>query len=186
MQAPMHLEASEKPADAVESAVSSAAQFDHCKFRLFVQDKQTGCQFLVDRVADVSIIPPLQSDTKKCAEYKLYSANGTEIPTYGIKMLTLDLGLRWAFEWPFVVAKVSRGILGADFLNQFQLLIDIHNKKLIDGVTQLSIKGEVAAIQDNNLSSVNKSCKYFDLLCGYPDITKPNVITKVVKHDNTR
>ncbi|GFS77071.1 hypothetical protein TNCV_3757081 [Trichonephila clavipes] len=127
---------------------------------------------------------------KKClpgecqaSQYKLYAANGTEIPTYGLKILTLDLGLRRPFQWPFIIAKVERGIIGADFLQKFQLLIDLHNRKLIDGVTNLSIKGEVATIQENNdLSTVNRASKYFNLLKLYPDLTKPNLVNRVVKH----
>ncbi|GFS97066.1 hypothetical protein TNCV_4492451 [Trichonephila clavipes] len=119
----------------------------------------------------------------QASQYKLYAANGTEIPTYGLNILTLDLGLRRPFQWPFIIAKVKRGIIGADFLQKFQLLIDLHNRKLIDGVTNLSIKGEVATIQENNdLSTVNRASKYFNLLKSYPDLTKPNLVNRVVKH----
>ncbi|GFW94159.1 hypothetical protein TNCV_1978991 [Trichonephila clavipes] len=104
------------------------------KFRLFIKDRETGCQFLVDSGADVSILP--WTKTK-----------------------------------------------GADFLQKFQLLIDLHNRKLIDGVTNLSIKGEVATIQESNdLSTVNRASKYFNLLKLYPDLTKPNLVNRVVKH----
>ncbi|GFV82691.1 retrovirus-related Pol polyprotein from transposon opus [Trichonephila clavipes] len=116
-------------------------------------------------------------------QYKLYAANCTEIPTYGLKILTLYLGLRRPFQWPFIITKVKRGIIGADFLQKFQLLIDLHNRKLIDGVTNLSIKGEVATIQENNnLSTVTRASKYFNLLNSYPDLTKPNLVYRVVKH----
>ncbi|GFU55034.1 hypothetical protein TNCV_425421 [Trichonephila clavipes] len=104
------------------------------KSRLFVKDRETGCQFLVDSGADVSILPW----TKK---------------------------------------------KGADFLRKFQLLIDLPNRKLIDGVTNLSIKGEVATIQENNdLSTVSRASKYFNLLKSYTDLTKPNLVNRVVKH----
>ncbi|GFX98949.1 hypothetical protein TNCV_4301251 [Trichonephila clavipes] len=64
-----------------------------------------------------------------------------------------------------------------------KLLIDLHNRKLIDGVTNLSIKGEVATIQENNdLSTVNRASKYFNLLNSYPDLIKPNLVNRVVKH----
>ncbi|GFV99145.1 hypothetical protein TNCV_1511181 [Trichonephila clavipes] len=154
------------------------------KFRLFVKDRETGCQFLVDSGADVSILPWTKKKGEcQTSQYKLYAANGTEIPTYGLKILTLDLGLRRPFQWPFIIAKVKRGIIGADFLRKFQLLIDLHNRKLIDGVTNLSIKGEVATIQENNdLSTVNRASKYFNLLKSYPDLTKPNLVNRVVKH----
>ena len=41
------------------------------------------------RSCDVSLIPAVTVD-----DFKLYAANGTEIPTYGIKILNLNLGLR--------------------------------------------------------------------------------------------
>ncbi|GFX86039.1 retrovirus-related Pol polyprotein from transposon opus [Trichonephila clavipes] len=154
------------------------------KFWLFVKDRETGCQFLVDSGADVSILPWTKTKGEcQASQYKLYAANGTEIPTYGLKILTLDLCLRRPFQWPFIIAKVKRGIIGADFLQKFQLLIDLHNRKLIDGVTNLSIKGEVATIQESNdLSTVNRASKYFNLLKLYPDLTKPNLVNRVVKH----
>ncbi|GFT72700.1 transposon Ty3-I Gag-Pol polyprotein [Trichonephila clavipes] len=147
-------------------------------------DTETGCQFLVDSGADVSILPWTKTKGEcPASQYKLYAANGTEIPTYGVKILTLDLVLRRPFQWPFIIAKVKGGIIGADFLQKFQLLIDLHNRKLIDGVTNLSIKGEVATIQENNdLSTVNRASKYFNLLKSYPDLTKPNLVNRVVKH----
>ncbi|GFW03611.1 transposon Ty3-G Gag-Pol polyprotein [Trichonephila clavipes] len=126
------------------------------KFRLFVKDRETGCQFLVDSGADVSILPWTKTkDECQASQYKLYAANGTEIPTYGLKILTLDLGLRRPFQWPFIIAKVERGIIG-----------------------------EVATIQENNdLSTVNRASKYFNLLKLYPDLTKPNLVNRVVKHE---
>ncbi|GFT40028.1 hypothetical protein TNCV_12601 [Trichonephila clavipes] len=108
------------------------------KFRLFVKDRTTNLHFLVDSGADCSIIPAT-SKNKQPSDYKLFAANGTEIPTYGIKVLNIDLGLRREFLFPFIIAKVSKGILGADFLNKFNLLIDIRNKQLIDGITNLHV-----------------------------------------------
>ncbi|GFW90771.1 transposon Ty3-G Gag-Pol polyprotein [Trichonephila clavipes] len=169
---------------AVDAAASPAADILGHKFRLFVKDREIGCQFLVDSGEDVSILPWTKKKGEcQASQYKLYTANGTEIPTYGLKILTLDLGLRRPFQWPFIIAKVKRGIIGADFLKKFQLLIDLHNRKLIDGVTNLSIKGEVATIQENNdLSTVNRDSMYFNLLNSYPDLTKPNLVNRVVKH----
>ncbi|GFT68533.1 transposon Ty3-G Gag-Pol polyprotein [Trichonephila clavipes] len=135
--------------------------------------------------ADVSILPWTKTKGEcQASQYKLYATNGTEIPTYDLKkILTLDLGLRRPFQYPFIIANVKRGIIGADFLRKFQLLIDLHNRKLIDGVTNLSIKGEVATFQEiNDLSTVNRSSKYLNLLNSYPDLTKTNLVNRVVKH----
>ncbi|GFX94864.1 peptidase A2 domain-containing protein [Trichonephila clavipes] len=105
-----------KLASAVNIATNSAAEdYKACrKFRLFVKDRTTNLHFLVDSGADCSIIPAT-SKNKQPSDYKLFAANGTEIPTYGIKVLNIDLGLRREFLFPFIIAKVSKGILGADF-----------------------------------------------------------------------
>ncbi|GFT45650.1 peptidase A2 domain-containing protein [Trichonephila clavipes] len=101
----------------VDAKTSPAAYILGRKSRLFVEDRETGCQFLVDSGADVSILPWTKTKGEcQASPYKLYAANGPEIPTYGLKILTLDLGLRRPFQWPFIISKVKRGIIGADFL----------------------------------------------------------------------
>ncbi|GBO02192.1 Transposon Ty3-I Gag-Pol polyprotein [Araneus ventricosus] len=170
---------------AVSSATNSAPENEkECrKFRLFVRDRRSNLRFLVDSGADVSIIPAT-SQNKKKAEYLLYAANGTEISTYGIKMLNLDLGLRRDFQFPFIIADVTKGILGADFLQKYNLLVDINKKKLIDGITNLFVLGDITAISsDNVISTLNKSIKISNLLLKYPEISRPNLFPKEIKHD---
>ncbi|GFY06834.1 transposon Ty3-G Gag-Pol polyprotein [Trichonephila clavipes] len=174
----------EKRIPAVDAAASPAAEILGRKSQLLVKDKETGYQFLVDNGANVSILPWTKTKGEcQASQYKLYAANGSEIATFGIKILTLYLGLRCPFLWPFIIAKVKRRFIGADSLKEFQLLIDLHNRKLIDGVTNHSIEGEVATVQENNvLSTVNRATKYFHLLNSYPDLTKPSFVNRVVKH----
>lgn len=50
----------------------------------------------------------------------------------------------------FIVAKVTKENIGADFLNKFYLLIVIHKQKLIGGVTLLNVKSEIMTIFDEN------------------------------------
>lgn len=84
----------------VEDAATSTTEVATCcNSRLLIIDRNTGLQFLVDSGADVSIIP---YDQKKQVnnsnnEYCLYAANGTQIPTYGSRIMEIDLGLRRAF-----------------------------------------------------------------------------------------
>ena len=106
--------------------------------RLFVSDKHHGIQFLVDSGADVSIIPATRQDMKRIpSTCKLYAANGTPINMYGEKLLQLDLGFRRSFKWPFIVANTDKSILGADFLKNFGLLVDLKRRRLIDMSTQI-------------------------------------------------
>ncbi|GFX85352.1 transposon Ty3-I Gag-Pol polyprotein [Trichonephila clavipes] len=67
-----------------------------------------------------------------------------------------------------------------------------HHQRIADRSTQqeinrwsknLSIKGEVATVQENNdLSTVNRASKYSNLLNSYPDLTKSNFINRAAKH----
>lgn len=185
MQTTLFMEVVGKLQRAVELAASSPAKIQDRsrKHRLFLTDNKTGLRFLVDSGADVSIVPPRDCD-RIDDSFKLFAANGTAIPTYGIRTLTLDLGLRRQFQWPFVIAKVNKGILGADFLNEFNLCVDIRNKQLTDGVTKLRSKGEVMSISDKEvISTVNKHMQFADLFSSYPEITSPNLVPSKISHN---
>ncbi|UYV72105.1 hypothetical protein LAZ67_9001826 [Cordylochernes scorpioides] len=159
-----------QPADRV--ATNSSADIQDCRnLRVFVTDKNTGLRFLVDSGADISIIPSKDKNRMPSSDYKLYAANGTEIVTYGTKVRNLDIGLRRQFQWPFVIANTNRAIIGADFLNNFGLIIDIKNKRLIDGITNLSIRGVIQSISDmGNISTLNSSSKVSAILTKYPNL----------------
>lgn len=51
--------------------------------RLFISDKGTATQFLIDTGADVSVVPPTHSEKKSPNKLELFAANGTRIQTYG-------------------------------------------------------------------------------------------------------
>ena len=55
--------------------------------------------------------------------FSLQAANSSSIPTYGRQSLTLNLGLRRIFPWIFI-ADVHQPIIGADFRNHFNLLVE--------------------------------------------------------------
>lgn len=150
-------------------------------------DRNTGLRFLVDSGADVSVIPGnAKSKRQNSSNYKLYAANGSEIPTYGIRILDIDLGLRRKFNWPFIIAETSKAILGADFLSKFNLIIDLKGKRLIDDDTKLFTKGELASINLCDIVSTlayNNLNKFSQLLMDYPDLTRMNNFPCEVKHD---
>ena len=69
------------------------------------------------------------------SDYELFAANGTRIATYGTVTVSLNLSLRRAFKWRFVVADVQTLIIGVDFLSHYGLLVDPRNKRLLDTTT---------------------------------------------------
>nr|CAB3266318.1 sodium-dependent neutral amino acid transporter B(0)AT3-like [Phallusia mammillata] len=98
---------------------------------LYVLDRSAGRNFLVDTGAEVSVIPPtgLERRTNPPGT-PLVLANGTHIPTYGSRLVTMHLPFG-NFQWRFVLADVSRPLLGADFLRSHSLLVDLRNQRLI-------------------------------------------------------
>ncbi|GBP26297.1 Retrovirus-related Pol polyprotein from transposon 412 [Eumeta japonica] len=109
-----------------------------------------------------------RNKARKCTQ----PSNGTEIKTYGLKTLIVDLGLRRSFRWTFVIADVKQPILGADFLSHFKLLVDLSNRKIVDQVTKLkTIAGIVKTVQPS-VSTLDKNIPCLDLLSESSNITK--------------
>lgn len=166
---------------AIEAADSSVS--NNC--RLFVLDRNSKRSFLVDTGAEVSVVPPLNNETKPTF-FKLYAANNTKINTYGNVKLSLDLGLRRQFIFKFVVADVSRPILGADFLRQFGLLVDISRRKLVDSITKLETISSIIktpSLQLSLLSNSDMDPNVFQLLKKYSNIIKPNLESQCTPHN---
>jgi len=119
----------------------------HLTRRLFVTDRETRISFLIDTGADLCVYPrKLIRGSRQKSNYELSAANGTTIYTYGTESLTLNFGLRRVFVWRFVVADVSKPIIGADFLSFYGLLVDLRNGRLVDGTTSLTVQGRCSQI----------------------------------------
>lgn len=152
-------------------------------YRLFIHDKTTNRHFLVDSGADLSLFPASQSQVihQQLDSTQLFAANGTRIPSYGQKRLSLNIGLRRSFTWPFTIAKVSKPIIGADFLHHFGLIVDIKRRRLIDTTTNIEC---IATINRNcipydRISTVDDTIPLAPLLREFIDITRPTPTTKV-------
>ena len=149
---------------------------------LSLTDRHTNIPFLIDTGSDVSVIPAAVSDKQKHVTSNLHAANGTVIPVYGERSLTVDFHLRRTFRWVFLVAAVQQPIIGADFLEHFNLLVDLRKRRLIDTVTSLTSAGKPTSTKCNNISLIQCQGKYDDLLSQYPSILKPINGEVPVKH----
>lgn len=140
--------------------------------------------FLVDTGSQFSVLPATAADRSKGPSgYNLVAANSSVIHTFGRKTLSLSLGLRRQYPWEFVIADVSRPLLGSDFLSYHGILIDIKNKKLIDSTTHLTIKGKPTkqVPMSLSISTPEVSDCYQELLNQYADIMRPKPQTNI-KH----
>ena len=168
---------------------TSAAGKTPFKSRLFhITDNYSGLRFLVDTGAEVSLLPVSPSDRKnRQIGLSLQAANNSSIATYGTRSLTLDLSLKRSLPWIFTIADVRNPILGADFLDHYQLLVDVKHHKLIDSVTRRQIQGVFTP--ESPLCPVWQTVKpdtpFSTLLAEFPSITRPPSYEKHVSHSVT-
>lgn len=137
---------------------------------------------MIDSGSDVCVLP-YTPRKKISSDIKLFSANGSQIHTYGTRIVTLDLNLRRCFTWPFILAGVSKPIIGADFLNHYGLLVDIKNRCLRDPKTSLTTKGQCAKDIEPQVTLVSGDFKYKQILEKFPEILKPYPSNQQVPHN---
>lgn len=118
-------------------------------------------------------------------KYELFAANGSVISTYGFHPLTLDLGLRRAFTWRFIVADVTKPIIGVDFLAFYNLIVDCRNQRLIDSMTSLTTQAPQyePAEAISSVRTMTGDGNYHRILREFPDLTRPAGKPGVPKHN---
>lgn len=143
-----------------------------------MHDRATEWLFLVDTGSDVSVLP--KRKVKKVAtkaRYNVAAVNNTPIRTYGTHERVLDLELAKQYPWNFIVADVSVPILGADFLETFDLLPDLKRKRLVDGERLVSVSCTSGASDQPSVhclvDTTHTSQKIATLLQKYSVLLKP-------------
>ncbi|GFS64675.1 transposon Ty3-I Gag-Pol polyprotein [Nephila pilipes] len=120
----------------------------YCFYHTNFGNKAKKCASPCSFRADISVIPKsFVPHAKVLHDLTLYSANGTKIPTYGTKRISLEFSLRRQFTWSFVIADVRQPIIGVDFLKHFNLLVDAKHQRVIDSNTKLSSNGQLPKIK---------------------------------------
>ena len=155
--------------------------------RLHVRDRLSKMQFLLDTGAAVSVVPPTSQERHRCrGTPPLRAANGSTIVTYGMRSLTIDIGLRRRFQWVFVVADIMQPILGADFLANFQLQVDLHSRRLLDARTSLHISVPVSASAQLSVHALMPDSlppPIRSMLARYQSVTQPPAFDRPVLHN---
>jgi hypothetical protein len=89
------------------------------------------------------------------------------------------LGLRRNFSWRFTIANVGTPIIGADFLKQFDLLVDMKRSQLVDNKTMLRSSAIVCKlINESKINTFSSATAFHDILQEFSDITN---FTKIKK-----
>ncbi|GBL74002.1 hypothetical protein AVEN_230921-1 [Araneus ventricosus] len=145
---------------------SMAADRSHTHSRLFLHHRSTGFRFLIDIGAAVSCSPRRLTKYRVAQDNTLYAVNGA-------KTLNLDLGLRRKFSWSFIVTDISHPIIGSDFLERFELLVDIKNRRLIDSLNFLSAKGVKAPGNTLGLTVISNQSPFHTILSKFRELLTP-------------
>ena len=150
---------------------------------LFLCDSTSKRQFLVDTGAEVSVLPATGLDTRtKQPGPPLLAANGSSIKTYGTRRLSLHFASN-TYHWNFIIADVTRPLLGADFLRSNSLLVDLKGKRLVDAATFHSAPLRPTTAPAPRLDTISTSTNQYNmLLAEFPDITTPNFVQSPTKH----
>ena len=115
------------------------------------------------------------------------AVNDTPIRTNGMRLLTLNLGLRRSLPWIFIIADIQKPILGADLQRHIELLVDMQHRQLIDAQTHLHIQGILSTDPSSSPSICSKDVNnpYLTLLSEFPALTQVCLPDTPVKHDIT-
>ena len=100
---------------------------------MFVHDPESNIRFLVDTGtgSSVSLLPVRRHLNDPRLSTYLHTADGTKSPAFETVSMTLSLGFNRFFTWNFLTAHVRYPVIGLDFLDHFDMLVDGRNKKLI-------------------------------------------------------
>ncbi len=132
--------------------------------------------------AEVSVIPAslIEKRTNPTGR-PLSPANGTPIPTYGTRTISLHIA-GCLYQWPCIIAAVSRLLLGADFLRHHSLLVDVRGQQLVHARTFATTPLRTSRVATLYLESIAQADdSYGRLLAEFPDLTTP-MFTSTPKH----
>ena len=143
--------------------LSSLYHLENNKKCYYVQDQRNGRQYLVDTGAEFSILPASQEDKKRLVPSEaLEAANGTTVPVFGRRNITLDFGRGRVFSHSFLLADVTKPLLCVDFFNTNNIRIDTRGRRMFN----LSNCGWLGGEKESSGATI---CS-LDLFGDFPDI----------------
>ena len=151
---------------------------------LFIyRDLSSGNSFLVDTGAAVSVFPASGQDrATQSSTSVLVAANGTPIETYGQRPIQVTVG-RHSTTWPFLLARVTRPILGADFLRHTGFLVDVRGKRLVQTETWDTARLQPAIGTHQLFHLREPEGEYLEWIkASYPELLIPKFSEPTSKH----
>ena len=111
---------------------------------------------------------------------RLIAANGTPLKAYGQETRKIKIGGRF-YSFVFLIAQISRPILGIDFLQTFEMSIDLSNRQLLHSGTSTRFSSTAITISGVNVVRAPRSC-FACLLDEFPEITDTALASSTTRH----
>lgn len=132
------------------------------------------------------VLPSRTAGKRKQMMPTLESVNGSAIAFYGQKSLTLGFGLKQAFRWIFEIADIRHPILGANFLENFHLKVNMHSRRHFGSSTRLFAHGVTSKGQVPMCTIVEvKPTPYDAILREFPAVSRPCNVLQAVQQNVT-
>ena len=110
---------------ACTAATAAGSKSSTISFR----DKLTNKFFLIDSGAEVSLTIPTAADKAKgYNQSPLTAINGSKVNIYGTKTMNIQFAGH-IFKWKFVIADTNSNLIGADFLREQSLIVNLQFDK---------------------------------------------------------
>lgn len=151
--------------------------------RLFVRDRLSGCMFLIDSGADISLLPADNKVKGKPVDLKLFAANNTCINTFGESYRELNLGLRRPIRWNFHIASVPYAIIGADLLSFYGLSVDFKRRRLVDTSTKVFSLAVLKPAPVHSIYAFSPNSKFLEIVSEFPRITGTSSLSPPPNHN---
>ncbi|XP_014788756.1 uncharacterized protein LOC106882553 [Octopus bimaculoides] len=138
---------------------------------------------MVDTGSSCSIWPlSFATDKPKCSEITLHAVNWSPIATYSQVSLHIDINLHRDFRWIFVISDLPHPILGADFLNNFNLLV--RRQRLVDGSVSFSTpaKATTNAVLSPSFFVATAGDAFHSHLASFPELVDQRYQTAKPTH----
>ena len=127
--------------------------------------------FLIDSGAELSVLPRAKFEVSPISAPKLFAANGSEIETFGIHRLDLDLGIGQDVPWNFVIADVENPIIGSDLLREHHLVPDLKLRVLVHKPTGTQIQCATRVVANFTVHIIDPSSTYSAITAKFPRVT---------------
>ena len=153
-----------------------------------IKDHHSSKDVLLDTGAQVTLWPATAAERlhPEDTTERLEAANGTRIPTFGKRQVTFQFG-RSRYQWNVILAKVSRPLIGTDFLRHHRLMVDVVNNQLVHMDTYGHVSSHnlrQGTVQPSDVHGVHQVAgdPFTPIFRAYPSLLNHDFRATEVKH----